>query len=162
MTVNIEVTDPPNCMRNVIVQGVIRCDDVYFTGSDNDQTSFSKTLFVQYGVPKFNVATGTWDFDTSAGQTRLTDYAETGFSVGDSNATLKIGVSINSDLSVDVTLTGVLNPDDENMSWGPTVFHVLQDQTVSLTEGKLDTGGPTNDRAYFRNMTIANNATPAI
>jgi hypothetical protein len=81
---------------------------------------------------------------------------------GDSNATLKISASINSDLSVDVTLTGVLNPDDENMSWRPSTFNVLKDQTISLTEGNLDTGGPFNDRAYFRGITIANNTAPAI
>lgn len=62
VTVNITLTDPPACMRNIIIQGIIRCDDVYLTGSDSDQTSFSKTLFVQYGVPVFNVTTGSWDF----------------------------------------------------------------------------------------------------
>ena len=149
-------------MRNIVIQGIIRCDDVYWDGSDNDQTSFSKTLFVQYGVPIFNLNTGSWDFDTSAGQTRLTDNADTGFSVGDSNATLEMSAQIKSGLSVDVTLTGLLNPDDENMSWGPTTFTVLKDQTISLSEGNLDTGGPFNDRAYFRGITIANNAAPAI
>jgi hypothetical protein len=65
---------------SIVIQGIIRCDDVYLTGGDNDQTSFSKTLFVQYGVPVFNVTTGSWDFDTSAGQVRLTENADTGFS----------------------------------------------------------------------------------
>lgn len=73
-----------------------------------------------------------------------------------------MSASINSDLSVDVTLSGILNPDGENMSWGPSTFNVPKDQTISLTEGTLDTGGPFNDRAYFRGITIANNAAPAI
>ena len=161
VTVNIGLTDPPDCMRNVVIQGIIRCDDVYLTGSDSDQKSFSKTLFVQGGVAIFNIGKGSWDVNPTAGQT--TDNAEEGFSVGDSNAKLKMSVSISSnDLSVYVTLTGILNPDDENMSWGPSVFHVLKDQTISLTDGELDTGGPFNDRAYFRGITIANNGTPAI
>jgi hypothetical protein len=149
-------------MRNVVVQGILRCDDVYLTGSDNDQASFKKTLFVQYGVPVFDLETGTWKVDTNAGQQRLTDNATTSFSVGDSTASLQMSVRINPDLSVNVTLTGLLNPGDDNMSWGPATFTVQKDQTMSLSEGTLDTGGPFNDRAYFRGMTIDNSAASAI
>lgn len=157
--VDIRVTDPPACMRNVLVQGIIRCDDVYLTGSDNDQKSFQKTLFVQAGVPVFDVATGTWNIDTSAGQQRLTDNATVGFAVGDSNASLQINVQINpADLSVNVTVNGFLNPGDDNMSTGAVTFNVPKDQTITLTEGHLDTGGPFNDRAYFRGISISNNA----
>jgi len=161
--VDIRVTDPPACMRNVLIQGIIRCDDVYLTGSDNDQKSFRKTLFVQAGVPVFDTTSGTWNIDTSAGQQRLTDSATASFSVGDSNASLQMSVQIDpTNLSVNVTLNGFLNPGDDNMSTGPVTFNVPKDQTVTLTDGELDTGGPFNDRAYFRGITIANNAASAI
>jgi len=160
---DIKVIDPPACMRNVLIQGIIRCDDVYLTGSDNDQKSFRKTLFVQAGVPVFDTVKGTWNIDTAAGQQRLTDNAVAGFSVGDSNASLRMSVQIDpTDLSVNVTLNGFLNPGDDNLSTGPVTFNVPKDQTLTLTDGELDTGGPFNDRAYFRGITIANNAASAI
>jgi len=162
VSLDIQVTGPPACMRNVLIQGVIRCDDVYLTGSDNDQTAFQKTLFVQAGVPVFDTTTGAWNIDTSAGHQRLTDNAITGFSVGDSSASIQMSVRIDpANLSVDVTVDEILNPEDDNMSTGVT-FNVPKDQTVSLTDGELDTGGPFNDRAYFRGITVANNAVSAI
>jgi hypothetical protein len=160
--VDINVTDPPSCMRNVVVQGTIRCDDVYLTGSDDDEQAFKKKLFVQYGVPVFDIPTATWKVDTSAGRQRLTDQTSAGFSVGDSNASLNISVKINPGLDVDVTIEGLLNPGDDDMSTGTATFNVPADQTISLTEGSLDTGGPFNDRAYFRGITIANNAVTGI
>jgi hypothetical protein len=63
---------------------------------------------------------------------------------------------------VDVTLEGLLNPGDDNLSTGKATFHVLKDQTVSVNEATLDTGGPFNDRAYFRGISIANMGTNAI
>jgi hypothetical protein len=163
-TVNliINVTEPPAFMRNVVIQGVIACDDVYFTGRDSDQKSFQKTLFVQYGVPVFDIGTGTWNPDTSAGHQRLKDNTTADFSVGNTHASLQMSAKINSDLSVDVSIQGFLNPDDENMSTDFLTFHVPQDQTTSLTEGHLDTGGAFPDRAYFRGITIANNAVTGI
>jgi hypothetical protein len=159
---NITVIAPPASRRNVTVKGIIRCDDVYLTGRDSAQQSFSKTLNVQYGVPYFDINTNAWLVDTSQGQQRLTDVAFTNFSVGDSHASLTMSAQIKPDLSVTVTLTGSLNPGDENMSWGPTTYTVLQDQTINLTDGTLDTGGPFNDRAYFTGLSIANVAAPAI
>jgi hypothetical protein len=65
-------------------------------------------------------------------------------------------------LSVDVTLTGRLNPSDENLSWGPTTFHVEKDGTLNLSDGSLDTGGLYEDSARFSGLKISNNGANAI
>ncbi len=157
---NIQVIEPPPNMRNVVIQGVIRCDDVQLTTQDNGQQSFQTTLFVQYGAAVFDIASGTWKIDIYAG--RPTDTASVGYSVGDSNASVQMSAYVYSDYSVDVTLEGLLNPGDDNMSTGKQTFHVSKDQTINLTEADLDTGGAFPDRAYFRGFTIANNAVSAI
>ena len=58
---DILLSEPPACMRNVIVTGQVRVDDVYLTGADHDDNFFNRTLYVQYGVATF---------DQDAGSTR--------------------------------------------------------------------------------------------
>jgi hypothetical protein len=157
---DITVIDPPACNRNIVVSGTITCDDVYLTGRDSSDGPFRKTLYVQSGVAIFDQDTGSWRVDTRQGQHN--DIAVVSHTEGDSSASLKIEVQIDATLAVAVKLTAQLNPGDDNLSWGPVVFNVAKDQTITLSEGDLDTGGPFNDRAYYRGITIANNATPAI
>jgi hypothetical protein len=162
--VNIAVIEPPDCMRNVIVQGIIRCDEVYLTGSDSDQQPFRKTLFVQSGVAKFDIGSGTW-IVVADPLTRLTDHATASFAVGDSNGVLQMTATIDpgsADQTVHVTLQGQINPGDDNLSTGVLKFDVLALQTVTVTDSELDTGGPFNDRAYFRGITVVNQVSPAI
>jgi len=149
-------------MRQVVIQGTIRVDDVYVTGADHNEKPFRRTLYLQYGVAVFDTVRGAWTVDTSAGKQRLTDTASAGCSVGDSNAVLNISGVIDKDLTVTVTLEGLLNPGDDNMSTGAKTFPVRKGQTVTVTEADLDTGGPFNDRAYFRGITIANVGATAI
>jgi hypothetical protein len=162
---NLDITllEPPEVMRHVIVKGQVRVDDVYLTGADHADTFYTKTLYVQWGVAIFNENTGAWDLDPDdpVALARRSDVATTGAGVGDSNAGLKIEVVANADLSVDVTLTGTLNPGDDDLSEVHTV-HVPKDATVTVPEFDLDTGGPFNDRAYFRGITITNAAASAI
>jgi hypothetical protein len=149
-------------MRNVVVQGIIRCDDVYLTGSDNNQQSFFKTLYLQSGVPVFNIASGTWIIEPSP-LTRMSDNISASFAVGDSNGLFTMSATIDpSNNSVSVTVQGWLNQgtDDDNMSTPQETFVVPADQTVTVPDSELDTGGPFNDRAYFRGITIANLAAP--
>jgi hypothetical protein len=113
-------------------------------------------------VPVFDIATGTWISYTGQGHQRLKDNANVYFSVGNSHASLQLSAKINYDRSVDVSLQGFLNPDDENMATDFVTYHVPQDQTISLFEGHLDMGGAFPDRAYFRGITIANNAVTGI
>jgi hypothetical protein len=165
VTVDIAVIPPPDCMRNVIVQGIIRCDDVYLTGSDNDQQSFQKTLFVQSGVAKFNIDTGAWTVDASDPKVQLADHNSASFAVGDSQGVLNMTATIDSasnDQTVHVTLQGVLNPSDDNLSTDLIKFDVAAGATFTVTDNELDTGGPFNDRAYFRGITVVNRATTAI
>jgi hypothetical protein len=162
--VPIAVIEPPDCMRNVIVQGIIRCDEVYFTGSDSDQQAFQKTLFVQSGVAKFDVDSGAWNVVADP-LTRLADRATASFAVGDSNGVLLVTAAIDpgsSDQTVHVTLQGQLNPGDDNLSTDVFKVDVLAGQTIVVTDSELDTGGPFNDRAYFRGITIVNRAASAI
>jgi hypothetical protein len=160
--VDIKMIPPPSCMRNVVVQGIIRCDDVYLTGSDNNQQSFFKTLYLQSGVPVFNIASGTWIIEPSP-LTRMSDNISASFAVGDSNGLFTMSATIDpSNNSVSVTVQGWLNQgtDDDNMSTPQETFVVPADQTVTVPDSELDTGGPFNDRAYFRGITIANLAAP--
>jgi hypothetical protein len=163
LNLDITLSEPPECMRHVTVTGQVRVDDVYLTGADHADTFYSKTLYVQWGVAHFNEGTGTWDVDPDdpAAIARRKDVATTGASVGDSNGGLTIEVSANADLSIDVTLTGTLNPGDDDLSQVQTV-NVPKDATVTVPEFDLDTGGPFNDRAYFRGITISNDAAQAI
>ena len=164
VTVDIAVIAPPECMRKVIVQGIIRCDDVYATGSDNGQQSFQKTLYVQSGVAKFDIDTGTWKV-TSDPLTRSADHASTSFSVGDSTGVLNMTATIDVGSKtqiVHVTLQGVLNPSDDNLSTDVIRFDVAAGGTITVTDSELDSGGPFNDRAYFRGISVANQAVSAI
>jgi hypothetical protein len=159
---NITVIPPPVCMRNVVVQGIIRCDDVYLTGSDSDQQSFFKTLYLQSGVPVFDVASGAWTI-VSSSLTRISDSISASYAVGDSDGLFTMSATIDqSDNSVSVTVQGWLNqgPDNDNMSTPQQTFVVPVDQTITVPDSELDTGGPFNDRAYFRGITIANLAAP--
>lgn len=165
--VNISVIEPPACMRNIVVQGIIRCDDVYLTGSDSDQQSFQKTLYVQSGVPYFDISTGTWTVTPDLLGRHLSDNATASFAQGDSNGQLNMSATVITDgsapeNSVQVMLQGVLNPGDDNMSTNPITFTVQPDQTVTVSDSELDTGGPFNDRAYFRGITVVNQASTAI
>jgi hypothetical protein len=162
---DITLLEPPECMRNVIIGGWIRVDDVYFSGADHGDTYFTRTLYVQSGVAKFDEVAAKWivDFDDPVGLARRNDVATAGCSKGDSNAGLKMEVSAsaNHDLSVDVMFTGTLNPGDDNLSQTASA-HVPPGASVPVPEFSLDTGGPFNDRAYFRNLVITNLAAQAI
>jgi hypothetical protein len=157
--VDIHLLEPPECLRNVVVEGVVRVDDVYLTGADHAQTQFRKPLYVQYGVPAFNEASGTWDIDPAdpAGAARQHDVASVNAAVGAANGGLTIEVTANGDLSVDVTFTGTLG----NLSAQRSVY-VPAGGVETVAEFSLDSGGPFNERAYFRGLTITNQATSAI
>jgi len=149
-------------MRNIVVQGIIRCDDVYLTGSDSNQQSFFKTLYLQSGVPVFDIPSGTWTIESSP-LTRMSDNISASYAVGDSNGMFTMSATIDpSNNSVSVTVQGWLNQgtDDDNMSTPQQTFVVPADQTVTVPDSELDTGGPFNDRAYFRGITISNIAAP--
>jgi hypothetical protein len=93
---------------------------------------------------------GTWviDPDDPVGLVRQTDVCQGGASTGDANGQLKIEVTANSDLSVDVKLTGTV----KNLTKVVPVLGVLPGAQVPVPEFDLDTGGPFNDRAYFRDQ----------
>jgi hypothetical protein len=160
---DILLSEPPQCMRNVVVQGTVRVDDVYLTGADHAETTFTRTLYVQYGVATFDQAAGKWviDPDDPAGLARRTDVAQVGASTGDSDGELKIEVVARDDLSVDVTLIGMINPGDENLTQTKTI-NLPPGPPIPIDDFDLDTGGPFNDRAYFRGITITNLPAQAI
>lgn len=161
-TVNADITliDPPVCLRNVVVEGTVRVDDVYFTGADHAETPFRKTFYVQAGVASFDENAGKWVVDPNdpAAAARKHDVAQVGASVGDADGELKIEVIANDLLTVDVTVTGTIGDLSETHS----VLSVTRNTTVTIAEFSLDTGGPFNDRAYFRGLTITNNDGSAI
>ncbi|HEY7300405.1 MAG TPA: carboxypeptidase-like regulatory domain-containing protein [Xanthobacteraceae bacterium] len=163
--VQVFLSSPPECMRNVVIQGQVRVDDVYLTGADHKDNFFNTTLFVQYGVPAFDEATGKWRVlpdDPATGVARRTDIAQADASKGDAFGRLNMQVEVKEDLSVDVTLIGILNPDDDNLASAPQTVNVLPGATLSVADFELDNGGSFPDRAYFRNITIANQAAAAI
>jgi hypothetical protein len=159
MNVDIDLSEPPVYLRNVTVTGLVRVDDVYLTGVDHAQTQYAQTLYVQYGVPFYNEDSGNWDVDTNdaAGAARLHDTIQVGAAVGDAGGNLRIDVTAREDLAVDVRLAGTI----KNLSKVVTVT-VADAATVTVPEFSLDTGGPFNDRVYFRNITITNAPAQAI
>lgn len=163
---DIHLIPPPACLRTVTVKGAIRVDDVYFSGADHGDNFFIQPLHVQYGVPKFDENAGTWVIDPNDNSwvKCQTDVAQVSASVDDGDATgiLKIEVTAkDSSLSVEVKLTAMLNPGDDNL-WTATTVTVPAEATVTVGEISIDSGGPFNDRAYFRGITISNFAGPAI
>ncbi len=154
----ISLIEPPDNMREVVVQGTISCDDVSLTGTETKAKSFKQSLHVQYGVAVFvfdeATGTGAWKIDEAGGTQRQTDHTVWFYSVGDAKAELHIDVQVNRDLSVKVTVEGIIN--DGERSTGPGVFHVAKDATISITDGFVDTGGTFPDRANFRGITIYN------
>ncbi len=156
---DISLVEPPACLRNVRVEVTVRVDDVYLTGADHDEKSFRKDLLVQYGVASFDEGRGKWVIDVKdpAAAARRTDVKQVGASVGDANGQLKIEVEAKGDLSVDVTVTGTIGNLTESHS-----VNVKDAATATIPEFDLDTGGPFNDRAYFRGLTITNRAATAI
>ncbi len=159
-TVDILVTEPPECLRKVTVTGHIRIDDVYLTGVDHDDQDIDLPLFVQWGVARFDPGTGTWNIDPNdpAAAMRHQDHAKPTAGTGDANAELLIEVTANPDFSVFVKFTGTIG--DQSAVRTITVPAGAINQP--LPEFDLDTGGPFNDRAYFRSLTITNVATDAI
>jgi hypothetical protein len=157
--VNIAVTDPPECNRKISVTGTIRCDDVYLTGVDHAQVDYIRELQVQWGVAQFDTNTGQWNIDPGDPEAakKHTDHIAIGEGVGDAQARLVIEARANSDLSVEVTVTGTL----ANLSTARTV-NVADGASVGIAEFSHDTGGPFNDRAYFRNIQITNTPNNAI
>jgi hypothetical protein len=162
LNLDVDVIEPPECMREVIVSGSVRVDEVYASGADHDEGFFHKTLHVQWGVAFFNEEKAQWDVDPNdpVAIANRKDVATAGAGVGDANAGLKIEVSANDDLSINVTMTGTLNPGDDDLSQVVHVF-VQKDAIVDVPEFDLDTGGPFNDRAYFRGITIFNGGSTA-
>jgi hypothetical protein len=156
---DIAVTEPPKCLRNVLVSGRIRIDDVYLTGADHDEQPYNATLFVQYGVASFDTDNGDWEIDPNdpAAAARHTDRFKATAGVGDAHGELVYEATANHDLSVDVTVTGKI----ANLTQSHTM-HVPDGATDTIAEFSLDTGGPFNDRAYFRDITITNRATNSI
>jgi hypothetical protein len=167
----ITLIEPPDCMREVVVQGVISCDDVSVGGTDTQAKSFRQCLYVQYGVAVYEIATGAWKVDDTAGSERRTDHTVWSFSVGDANAEWHIDVQVNPDqvdpklspttaATVKVTVEGIINGGESQV--GPSVFNIAKDTKIGLTDTFVDTGGAFPDRANFRGMTIANNGVSAI
>lgn len=163
MQVDINLTEPPVYLRNVTVSGIVRVDDVYLTGVDHAQIQYSQTHYVQYGVPFYDEDSGTWDVDKSDATTgsgagaRLTDTTSVGTAVGDAHGVLNIVVTAREDLGVEVKLTGTIQ--DLSQVVKKTV---VDGATITVPEFSLDTGGPFNDRAYFRAITITNAPSQAI
>jgi len=77
--------------------------------------------------------------------------------VGDANGRLLIEVTIVDSLAVGVKLTGTVKDLTDTRS-----VTVAEGQQKTVPEFSLDSGGPFNDRAYFRGLTIRNVASPAI
>jgi hypothetical protein len=154
---------PPRCMRNVIVTGYIRTDDVHVGGADHDEVHFSPTLYVQSGVPVYDEISG-WTCDTSnPAYSRLKDYVEEGSFGTSAVARLRIDVSLDpTDLSVSVGVVGTLNPDEDNLQGAKYVGNIPRGGTASIPEIDLDTGGTFPDRAYFRNLQVTNADAQAI
>ena len=159
LQLDIELSEPPVYLRNVTVSGVVRVDDVYLTGADHEETRFSQVLYVQFGVPYYSEDDGAWKVDTSdpVAAKRLRDSISAHASVGDANGNLRVDVVAREDLGIDVTLTGTV----KNLSHVVTLT-IADGATASVPEFRLDTGGPFNDRAYFRSITISNAAAQAI
>ena len=155
---NIELSEPPRCLREVTVSGVVRVDDVYLTGVDHAEKQFTIVLHVQSGVASFDEDHGSWTIDSHdpAAGTRAVDTAQVGTSVGDAAGNLKIKVEAEG-LNVNVSLEGSVSTLKKTVS-----VHVVDDGTVHVPEFSLDTGGPFNDRAYFRGIAIANTPAQAI
>jgi hypothetical protein len=156
---DVNITDPPQCLRNVVVECTVRVDDVYLTGADHDEQRYRRTLYVQFGVPRFNADTGAWEIDEDdpVGGVARTDRLQVGASVGDANGQLRIEAEARRDLSVNVQVTGML----EDLMETRTV-QVPPGASRTIGEFDLDSGGPFNDRAYFRGITITNQTSAAI
>jgi hypothetical protein len=156
----ITLTAPPNFMRNIVVAGWIRVDDVYLTGADHNDNYFNTTVFLQAGVAKFDQATATWTMDTS--QQILADSITKNAATGDTNGVLTVQLTLDpANLSVAAAITGQLNPGDENISQVHNVT-IMPGQTTAVPEFDLDDGDTFPDRAYFRNIAITNLPAQAI
>lgn len=157
--VDILVTEPPECLRKVRVTGHIRIDDVYLTGVDNDDQDIDLSFFVQWGVAHFNYEKGTWTInpDDPIAAMRHQDHTKAKAGTGDANAELLIEVNANNDLSVFVKFTGKIGGESSVRT-----ITVPAGASLPLDEFDLDTGGPFNDRAYFRSLNITNLTTNAI
>jgi hypothetical protein len=85
---DIYLAEPPVCLRNIIVEGTVRVDDVCVTSADHDENHFRRTLHVQYGVPSFNETIGQWqcDLNDRSGDARLHDFVTVGASKGDAHS----------------------------------------------------------------------------
>jgi hypothetical protein len=174
----IELLDPPPCMRQIIIEGDIHVYDGHVGGHDENTKHFKDLLFVQAGVPKYmedpnNKGVFFWKCDTSDPNVQygLEDVAHETNSPSDedTSASLDMNVKVTNEqlpesdpdyLAVDATLTGRLNPNDENMTFS-SVIHVRRDLTVSLTNGSMDTGGAFSDGVQFNNIKITNQAIEA-
>lgn len=156
----IRVTEPPVCLRNVVVTGTIRVDDVYLTGVDHNPTfNFTRVLYVQAGVASFDVSTATWIINHAdpAAEARRTDHCALSTGVGDADAGLRIEATVDDNLDVTVTFTGSIGALTITRS-----VDVAAGQHMTVAEFSLDTGGPFNDRAFFRGITVTNIPSPAI
>jgi hypothetical protein len=173
--ITIQLLDPPECMRDVIIEGDITVDDVSMGGTDTHTMHFKTNppLQVQVGTPVYTeISQGVfaWVCDTSDPKSWLHDIGHVSNTPNgdDSNGFLDMDVVIHDQnlppndpdfLSVDVTLKATLNPGDDNLSviiaGGP--IHVRKDETWTMsTEAFLDTGGFFPDRAHFSNIRITN------
>jgi hypothetical protein len=151
---DITLLDPPKCLRQITAHFTVRVDDVGTFGADHNEQSYRKVLHVQYGVASFDEQTGQWVIDPNdpAAVAQRKDVAQDGTSVGDSSGSLKVEVTAQQDLSVVVTLTGSGN----GLVAGPVQVTVHDRESVAVPELFLATGGPFNDRAYFREIAITN------
>jgi hypothetical protein len=174
----IELLDPPQCMRRIIIEGDIHVYDGHVGGHDENTMHFKDLLMVQAGVPKYaedpnNPGNFYWVCDTSDPNAHygLEDPAHESNSPSDedTSALLDMDVKISNAslpendpdyLAVDVTLMGTLNPNDENMK-NSGVIHVRKDMTVSVTNSYMDTGGSFSDGVQFNNIKITNQSAEA-
>ena len=123
---------------------------------------------MQFGVASFqfdnqkNVAKWVIDPDDPAAIASRHDQKRAAASVGDASASLLMDAKIVDDkFNVHITLIGKLNPDDDNLCH-VVEFDVAEGATVDVPEFVLDSGGPFNDRAYFRSLKIVNLPAQAI
>jgi hypothetical protein len=165
-------------MRRIIIEGDIHVYDAHVGGHDENTKHFKDLLMVQAGVPKYaedpnNPGNFQWVCDTSDpnAQYGLEDTAHESNSPSDedTSGSLDMDVKIHDKslpendpdyLAVDVTLTGTLNPNDENMKVSG-VISVRKDMTVSVSNSFMDTGGSFSDGVQFNNIKITNQSAEA-
>jgi hypothetical protein len=160
--VDIKLIAPPDCIRNVIVTGWLRADDVSVGGASHADNYFSTKLYLQSGIAQYVVSpTGVAGWVVNPAFQVLSDGNSESVTTGDSNGNLSIAVTLDAaDLSVGVTLIGSLNGAAPAISQPPANQPVAAGAVWHVPDFELDDGDTFPDRAYFRNLTVSNTPGP--